>query len=151
MFCLPNFNKIIWMVNGMYGRKFSLRHCAQINTGAYSASRPIGSGVLCTGVKGLEVDHWPSSNAKIKKAWSFTFLSLWVFMAWCLDPGTAYSLYLHWTRHPGVYLLTLINNSSKLNKISLLRQTDNVAFVCLVKCLAKPVWKLFNVSFSVSC
>jgi hypothetical protein len=42
-------------------------------------------GVLFPGVKrtGREADHSPPSNAEMKKGWSYTSTTPYVFMAWC--------------------------------------------------------------------
>jgi hypothetical protein len=46
----------------------------------------MGTGDLSLGIKppGLEADHSPSSSAKVKNAWSYTFTPLYVFIAWCV-------------------------------------------------------------------
>jgi hypothetical protein len=46
----------------------------------------ISSPPLIPGVKrsGREADHSPPSSAKVRNAWSYIFLSQYVFMAWCL-------------------------------------------------------------------
>jgi hypothetical protein len=43
-------------------------------------------GVLSLGVKqlGCEADHSPPSSARVKNAWSYTFIPQYVFMVWCL-------------------------------------------------------------------
>jgi hypothetical protein len=45
-----------------------------------------GPRTLPPGVKrpGREVDNSPPSNVEVKKMWSYTSISSYVFMAWCL-------------------------------------------------------------------
>jgi len=54
--------------------------------GLTSASYPMGTGVLPSGVKRSEreADHSTSSSAEFKNAWSYTSLPQYVIMAWCL-------------------------------------------------------------------
>jgi len=41
---------------------------------------------LVLGVKGLgrEADNAPSSSAEVKNAWSYTYTTQYLFIAWCL-------------------------------------------------------------------
>jgi hypothetical protein len=53
---------------------FSLRHRLQTDSGAHSASYPVGTTCSFPGVKwpGLEADHSPPSNAEVKNERSYT-------------------------------------------------------------------------------
>jgi hypothetical protein len=65
---------------------FSLHHRVQNNSGAHSASYPMGTRVSFPVVKRpeRETDHSPPSSVEVKNAWSYTSTSQYVFMAWCL-------------------------------------------------------------------
>jgi hypothetical protein len=65
---------------------FSLRHCVQTGSGAHPASYLMGTGALSLGVKrpGREADHSPPCSTDVKNEWSYTSISQYVFMAWCL-------------------------------------------------------------------
>jgi hypothetical protein len=54
--------------------KFSLHHRVQNDSGAHSASYPMGTTSSSLGVKrpGREADHSPPSSAEVKNAWRYT-------------------------------------------------------------------------------
>jgi hypothetical protein len=54
-----------------YCQEFSLLHVVQNGYGAHSASYPMGTGALSTGVNrtGSETDHLPPASAEVKKMW----------------------------------------------------------------------------------
>jgi len=58
---------------------FSLRHHVQTGCGAHLTSYSIGTAVFSPG---HEANHSPPSSAEVKKAWSYTSTSSYVFMEW---------------------------------------------------------------------
>jgi hypothetical protein len=50
------------------------------------APNPMVTGALSLGVKrpGRESDHSSPSSAEVKNTWSYTSITLYVFMEWCL-------------------------------------------------------------------
>jgi hypothetical protein len=65
------------------GQEFSLLHIVQTGRGAHPASYPMGTWGTFPEVKwqGYEVDHSPPTSAEVKKTWTCTSTSTYVFMA----------------------------------------------------------------------
>jgi hypothetical protein len=68
-----------WMVEVRFpaGKDFCLCHNVQTGSGAHPASYPMGTRVLCSGVKCLrpEASRTPPSSAKVENTWSCTSTS----------------------------------------------------------------------------
>jgi hypothetical protein len=67
-------------------RDFGLHHHVQTNSGAYTASYPMGTGVLSLSIKplGCEADHSHPSCVGVKNVWICTSIPPHVFMVLCL-------------------------------------------------------------------
>jgi hypothetical protein len=68
------------------GKGFYIRPRIQIGSGAHPVSYPVGTGALSPGEHrpGHEADQSPPPSTEIKKEWSYTSTTPYVFMAWCL-------------------------------------------------------------------
>jgi hypothetical protein len=114
---------------------FSLRHHTQTGSGAHPVSYLMGTGGSYPRVKQPEGegDHSPHFGAEVKKLWSCTYPSSYVFMAWCLVKHRDFTLLA--TRLAHRTLLTAEGDPCKKRGSSLcstlncsLRSTHNLPF-----------------------